>query len=161
MISDENGLLTNGLLNIVLIEDDDGDAKAIRRAFERSGIANPIRRLRDGVEGLSFLRGELAEEPPNHFVILLDINMPRLNGIEFLAEVRADPKLKPAVIFVLTTSDDERDIVAAYDFNVAGYILKHNAGIDFLELVGTLSRFWKVVVIPTVQNMPPDRVRTG
>ncbi|WP_233270346.1 response regulator [Chachezhania sediminis] len=153
--------LMNGPLNIILIEDDDGDAKAIRRAFGKSGIANPIHRMRDGVEGLAFLRGELDIPPPEHFVILLDVNMPRMNGIELLTELRADPQLRRALVVVLTTSDDERDIIAAYDANVAGYILKRNAGFDFLELVGTLNQFWKVVVIPAVQAVAPNGVRTG
>lgn len=141
-------------LNIVLIEDDDGDAKAIRRALERARIANPVRRCIDGVEALAFLRGETGL-PPQNYVILLDLNMPRMNGIEFLGHIRGDPALHHAIVFVLTTSEHERDIASAYSHNVAGYILKSNAGNEFLHLVGTLDHFWRVVVLPDM--VPPRR----
>jgi len=137
-------------LNIILVEDDDGDAKALRRAFERARIANPIMRFTDGVEALAFLRGEMSQVPPPNFVVLSDINMPRKTGIELLAEIRADPVLRKILFIVLTTSENERDISAAYANNVAGYILKSNAGDMFVDLMATLDNYWRIVELPEI-----------
>ena len=139
-------------LEIVLVEDDDGDAKAIHRAFRASRIANPIHRRRDGVEALAYLRGETGAAPPAHYIILLDINMPRMNGHEFLAELRDDPRLHRAVVFMLSTSPAETDVARAYDNNVAGYILKGNAGPDFLRLIETVDCYWHMVVLPDMDS---------
>ncbi|MFY0312492.1 response regulator [Leisingera sp. D0M16] len=145
-------------LNIILVEDDDGDAKALRRAFDRARIANPIKRFTDGVEALAFLRGEMSQVPPPNFVVLSDINMPRKNGIELLEEIRADPVLRKVLFIVLTTSDDEKDISAAYANNVAGYILKSNAGDMFVDLMATLDNYWRVVELPEIhiRKVPDD-----
>lgn len=137
-------------LNIVLVEDDEGDAKALRRAFVRARIANPIQRFTDGVEALAFLRGEMSQVPPPNFVVLSDINMPRKNGLELLEEIRADPVLHKILFIVLTTSEDERDISAAYANNVAGYILKSNAGDMFVDLMATLDHYWRIVELPEI-----------
>lgn len=137
-------------LNIVLVEDDDGDAKALRRAFSRARIANPIQRFTDGVEALAFLRGEMSQVPPPSFVVLSDINMPRKSGIELLEEIRADPVLRKILFIVLTTSEDQRDISAAYANNVAGYILKSNAGDMFVDLMATLDHYWRIVELPEI-----------
>ncbi|MBQ4823597.1 response regulator [Leisingera sp. HS039] len=145
-------------LNIILVEDDDGDAKALNRAFDRARIANPIKRFVDGVEALAFLRGEMHQVPPPNFVVLSDINMPRKNGIELLKEIRADPVLHKVLFIVLTTSADERDISAAYANNVAGYILKSNAGGMFVDLMATLDNYWRIVELPDihVRNVSDD-----
>lgn len=137
-------------LNIVLVEDDDGDAKALRRAFKKAKIANPITRFKDGVEALAFLRGNLETTPPKTFVVLCDINMPRMNGLELLGKIREDPQLRKTLIFMLTTSDDERDIEMAYLNNVAGYIVKARAGHMFLDLMTTLDNYWRAVEIPEI-----------
>lgn len=137
-------------LNIILVEDDDADAKALHRAFERAKIANPVTRFRDGVDALAFLRGEMTLVPPPHFVVLSDIKMPRKNGIELLREIRADPLLHNILFIVLTTSDDERDISEAYAKNVAGYILKSNAGDLFTDLMATLDNYWRIVELPEI-----------
>lgn len=136
-------------LDIILVEDDDADAKAVRRALTKAQIANPVARLVDGVEALAYLRG-ISGTPPPSYVLLVDLNMPRMNGLEFLAELRRDPQLRGAVAFLLTTSGDEGDIAAAYDRNVAGYVLKENAGNDFLNLIGTLDHYWRIVELPRI-----------
>lgn len=144
----QNGVTgENGLLNIVLVEDDDGDAKAVRRAFDKARIANPIHRVVDGVAALAYLRGETGT-PPSTYVILLDINMPRMNGLEMLSELRKDPRLSRAIVFILTTSSDDRDRCAAYEKHVAGYIVKSRAGADFLELIATLDHYWRIIELP-------------
>jgi len=136
-------------LDIILVEDDDADAKAVRRALSKARIANPVVRLVDGVEALAYLRGESGTPPPS-YILLMDLNMPRMNGLEFLAEMRRDPQLRGAVAFLLTTSGDQADIAAAYDRNVAGYVLKENAGNDFLNLIATLDHYWRIVELPRI-----------
>ncbi|MDT0631087.1 response regulator [Rubrivirga sp. S365] len=136
-------------VTLLLVEDDHVDAEAIQRAFRQHRIANPFVVVRDGVEALAALRGDPgAPEVPHPHVVLLDINMPRMNGIEFLEALRADPGLSRTVVFVLTTSDREEDKVAAYDHHVAGYILKSRAGADFLEVVKLLKVYWRLIEFP-------------
>lgn len=137
-------------IKILLVEDDDGDAKAVIRAFAKAQIGNPIIRAQDGVEALAYLTGEGGAThagPP--ILLLVDLNMPRMNGIEFIRALRAHPDLRRTVAFLLTTSKREEDMAAAYDLNVAGYIVKQNAGADFLNLVGMIDSFWKIVELPT------------
>ena len=137
----------NGV-TLLLVEDDVVDAEAIQRAFRQQRIANPFVVVRDGVEALKTLRGENDVVVPHPFVVLLDINLPRMNGIEFLQALRNDPSLSRTVVFVLTTSDREEDKVAAYDHHVAGYILKSRAGEDFLEVIKLLKVYWRLVEFP-------------
>lgn len=136
-------------LNILLVEDDDGDAKAINRALTKARILNPVFRAHDGQEALDMLTGEHAEiDLPRPVLILLDINMPRMNGIEFLKVVRSNDDLRRVVVFMLTTSDRDEDKIEAYDLNVAGYILKEKAGHDFLRLIELLDAYWRIVELP-------------
>ena len=139
-------------VTLPLVEDDAIDAEAIQRAFRQHRIANPFVVVRDGVEALAALRGESEVEVPHPYVVLLDVNMPRMNGIEFLDAIRADPALSRTIVFVLTTSDREEDKVAAYEHNVAGYILKSRAGEDFLEVVKLLRVYWRLVEFPPSQG---------
>lgn len=135
-------------ITLLLVEDDAVDAETVQRAFRRQRIANPFVVVRDGVEALAALRGEAGVEVSHPYLVLLDVNMPRMNGIEFLRELRADPALARTVVFVLTTSDREEDKVAAYDHHVAGYILKSRAGEDFLDVVRLLKVYWRLVEFP-------------
>ncbi len=136
-------------LTIVLVEDDEGDALAVERAFRRSNIANPIVRAVDGMEALEILRGENGRaKPGSPYLILVDVNMPRVNGIDFVKEVRKDANLRGVVVFILTTSRRDEDIAAAYSQNVAGYILKSKAGEDFLNLAQLFDCYRRVVEIP-------------
>ena len=143
----------NGV-TLLLVEDDLVDAEAIQRAFRQQRIANPFVVVRDGVEALAVLRGEGDVEVPYPYVVRLDINMPRMNGIEFLENLRADPELARTVVFVLTTSDREEDKVAAYDNHVAGYILKSRAGEDFLEVIRLLKVYWRLIEFPPDTSLP-------
>jgi DNA-binding response OmpR family regulator len=136
-------------LNILLVEDDDGDAKAVHRAFQKAKIANPIIRAVDGIDALEMLRGENGKtKPSSPYLLLVDLNMPRMNGIQLVKALREDDTLRKAIIFMLTTSKREEDKIAAYDLNVAGYIVKETAGQDFLNLVSLVDCYWRIVEMP-------------
>ena len=134
------------MLNILLVEDDEVDVMNVRRAFKKNNIGNPLWVAGNGLEALALLRG--PEIPRDRRLVLLDLNMPRMNGIEFLRELRADPELGLTPVVVLTTSDDERDRVDAYHLNVAGYILKPVTFVSFVEAMATLNKYWTLVEMP-------------
>lgn len=136
-------------LNILLVEDDDGDAKAVKRAFAKAEVANTLIRAEDGVEALQVLRGEHESKKLDMpFILLVDLNMPRMNGIELLKTLRADPKLRKTIVFIISTSKREEDINAAYEHNVSGYIVKETMGRDFACLAETIDYFWRIVELP-------------
>ena len=136
-------------LNILLVDDDDGDTKAVQRAFSKAEIANPIMRAVDGMEALEMLKGTNGKTKPlSPYILLVDLNMPRMNGIQFVKALREDEELRHSIVFILTTSKREEDKIAAYDLNVAGYIIKETAGQDFLRLVSLLDCYWRIVEIP-------------
>ena len=136
-------------VNVLLVEDNVIEHEAVRRAFARERIGNPLATAADGIEALALLRGTHgAEALPRPYLILLDLNMPRMNGLEFLTELRADPDLKDSIVFVLTTSRSDEDRVASYNLNVAGYIVKSDVGPGFVRLIGLLDHYWRVVEFP-------------
>ncbi|NND61262.1 MAG: response regulator [Gammaproteobacteria bacterium] len=139
-------------VNILLVEDDDVDAEAIERAFEKAKIANPVFRARDGLEALEMLRAKGADEIARPYIVLLDLKMPRMNGLAFLDEIRLDEDLRDSVVFVLTTSAAEKDVSAAYEKYVAGYIVKSQVGSSFKDLIGLLDYYWRVVALPTAAH---------
>jgi len=135
--------MTEKLTTILLIEDDEVDIMTVQRAFGKNKITNPFYIARNGVEALQMLRGEnQAKIIPQ--VILLDINMPKMGGLEFLENLRADEQLKSISVFVLTTSAQESDKMSAFNLNVAGYILKPLSFDSFLEAVAVLKNYWKL-----------------
>ncbi len=134
------------MLNILLVEDDEVDVMNVHRAFKKNNICNPLWVAGNGVDGLQMLRA--GDMPRERRLVLLDLNMPRMNGIEFLRELRADPDLRAIPVVVLTTSDDERDRVEAYNLNVAGYILKPVTLVNFVEAMATLNKYWSLVELP-------------
>ena len=136
----------NNVLNILLVEDDDVDVMNVRRAFGKHHITNPLFVARDGVEALEKLRD--SELPKGRRLVLLDLNMPRMNGIEFLRELRNDPQLAATPVVVLTTSNDDQDKVKAYHLNVAGYLLKPVTFINFCDVMVTLNKYWSLVEMP-------------
>lgn len=136
-------------VSILLVDDDSLDRMAFRRALQAQKIANPIYEAKDGIEGLEMLRGTVDRDPvPHPLVVVLDLNMPRMNGHEFLTELRADEDLRRAVVFVLTTSTAPRDRQEAYGRNVAGYIVKSDVGQSFLEAISMLDNYWRIVILP-------------
>jgi CheY-like chemotaxis protein len=136
-------------LNILLVEDDELDVMNVQRAFKKNNVVNPLYTAGNGVEALEMLRGAREPHVPrDRRLILLDLNMPKMGGIEFLKELRADPELRATTVVVLTTSDEERDKVKAYDLNVAGYILKPVTVAAFVEIMATLNKYWSVNELP-------------
>lgn len=136
-------------ISILLVEDDQIDAKAFMRAIEKQRISNPVIRVKDGVEAWSVLKGEDSEAPlARPYIVVLDINMPRMSGIELLRKLRADEELCDTVVFVLTTSNDDQDKIEAHNLNVAGYMLKSDMGSSFLRAVGLVDQYWRVVELP-------------
>jgi CheY-like chemotaxis protein len=133
-------------LNILLVDDDEVDCMNVQRAFRKSNIANPLTIAHNGVEALDMLRGTngCAKIEPTPRIILLDINMPKMNGLEFLRELRADKDLHNISVFVMTTSNDEKDRFEAYNNNVAGYIIKPISFENFVTAVSTLNSFWQL-----------------
>ncbi len=132
-------------VNLVLVEDDDIDAMGVERALKRRRIVNPLFRARDGIEALELLRSGAVSRP---HMILLDLNMPRMGGLEFINELRDDPQLSNSVVFVLTTSKSDEDLSAAYRSHVAGYIVKSEIGDSFGSLVQLLDAYWQIVELP-------------
>jgi CheY-like chemotaxis protein len=130
---------------ILLVEDDEIDAMSVFRAFKSLRVCNPIVRAKDGIEALELLENGTISRP---YVILLDLNMPRMGGVEFLQELRKHEKFNSSVVFVLTTSKADEDKMAAYDLHIAGYIVKESLQSDFGELVKMLDHYWKLVELP-------------
>lgn len=138
-------------INLLLVEDDAVDVMNVQRAFKKNNITNPLYIAENGLEALHMLRGageQLSAVPSHRRLILLDLNMPKMNGIEFLQELRADPELQMTPVIVLTTSDDDRDRVEAYRLNVAGYILKPVTFSNFVEVMAALNKFWTLCEMP-------------
>jgi CheY-like chemotaxis protein len=138
--------MADRVLNILLVEDDEVDVMNVRRAFERNNVSNPLFVAGNGIEALEVLRGN--EMPKERRLVLLDLNMPKMNGIEFLQALRADAELAATPVVVLTTSNDDQDKIDAYNLNVAGYLLKPVTFSNFCERMATLNKYWTLVEMP-------------
>ena len=128
-------------ISVLVVEDDEIDVEVIRRRFKKEKIGNPVYHASCGVDALEILRGEDEKQRISlPCIMLVDINLPKMNGIEFLEEVRKDQRLKKNVAFILTTSARDADIEAAYDLNVAGYFLKD----DIDKVTGMLGLYREI-----------------
>jgi len=139
-------------IDILLVEDSPADVLITREAFAEFKIVNTLHVVEDGVEALAFLNreGQYASEPRPD-LILLDLNLPRKNGREVLAEIKADPNLKNIPVVILTTSHSEKDVLQAYDLHANCYIVKPVGFDNFVEAVKTIRQFWFSVV-----TLPPE-----
>jgi CheY-like chemotaxis protein len=136
---------------IVLAEDDDGHATLVERNLSRVGVANTLLRLRDGQEALDFLQGQNgrpARDSSQPVLLLLDIKMPRVDGIEVLRQLKADPKTTLIPVIMLTTTDDPREIKRCYELGCSVYITKPVDYQSFVEAINRLGLFLQVVRIP-------------
>ena len=133
---------------ILLVEDDDLDAMTVKRALRDLKVTNQLVHTGDGEEALEYLRSEDNGKP---CVVLLDLNMPKINGFEFLKIAKADERLKKIPVVVLTTSKEEQDIVESFELGVAGYMLKSVGYKKFVETIRTINLYW------TLSELPPNR----
>ena len=139
------------IINILLVEDDEVDVMNVKRAFKKYKITNPLYVAGNGVDALAMLRTSnegTPTVPSNRRLILLDLNMPKMNGLEFLQELRQDQDLKRTPVIVLTTSDEDKDRIEAYNLNVAGYILKPVTFGNFAEVMVALNKYWALCEMP-------------
>ena len=144
-------IMDDSPLNILLVDDDEIDVMNLKRAFKKNNILNPLYLAANGREALAILKNQGNDSPNiplNRLIILLDLNMPEMNGIEFLQQLRADPLLNSIPVIVLTTSSEKQDRADAYRFNVAGYIIKPMIFNQFVETLGTLNRYWTLCEMP-------------
>ena len=130
---------------IMLVEDDQVDAMTVKRALKEIHVTNRLDIVGNGEEALSFLRNPENEKPG---IILLDLNMPKMNGIEFLKIAKKDKTLKRIPVVVLTTSKTEQDKVDSYDLGVAGYMIKPVDYRKFVEVVRTIDLYWTLSELP-------------
>ncbi len=130
---------------ILLVEDDRVDAMTVRRALRDIKVMNRLDIVGDGEEALAFLRDPENEEP---CIILLDLNMPRMNGIEFLTVAKQDKTLKRIPVVVLTSSSEEQDKVDSFDLGVAGYMIKPVDFHQFVEVMRTIDLYWTLSELP-------------
>jgi CheY-like chemotaxis protein len=140
-------------VTILLVEDDDIDATSVTRGLAGANITNPLVRARDGVEGLEMLLGTNGQEKlPPPFLLLVDIRLPRLDGLGLVRKIRGIPALQRTIVFMLTTSDSDRDRTAAYDENVAGYIVKSSGNDQFSKLAKMLDYYLMIVAPPPAEH---------
>ena len=142
--------MKNKEITILLVEDDEVDVMNVKRAFSRNNIQSPLIAAKNGKVALEILY-EILQKPDKKLprVVLLDINMPVMNGIEFLQVIRKDPELKALSVFVMTTSNEDSDKIEAYKLNVAGYIIKPLSFDRFMEAVKTLDDYWRLTEYPS------------
>ncbi len=142
----------------LLVDDDEIDIETVRRAFRKSELDVDLEVARDGIEALAILR---HPETPFPLTVIVDINMPRMNGIELLDEIRNDEDLRCLQVFVLTTSRDDRDLLAAYNRHVAGYIVKPVTFDKVCEAMSLLGRLNSLIAFPPRPPRSPDGNREG
>ena len=135
---------------ILLVDDDIVDVIDIQRMFKKNNINNPLHIAMNGLEALDKLHEKKGAKKTisTPCIVLLDLNMPKMNGIEFLKAIRADPILKSLLVFVLTSSNSEKDKIDAYNLNIAGYLLKPIQLTDFAKTIYDLNRYWDILEFP-------------
>jgi len=136
-------------VNVLLVEDDDVDAETVIRGLSKRRISNPVIHALDGLEALDYLRGTGGRSRvARPRVVLLDLHMPRMDGLGFLDAIRSDADLEDTVVFMLTTSADDEDRSKAYRRHIAGYMLKSEVGPSFKKAAKMLHHYWRAVSLP-------------
>jgi CheY-like chemotaxis protein len=134
---------------ILLVEDDPLDVKLIQRAFKEIEVTNPIQVTGDGEQALAQMRDSEALLPQ---LILLDLNMPRMNGFELLEILKQDHELKKIPVVVLTSSDEQRDIITSFTLGAAGYMVKPIDYLQLVEVIKTINHYWRLSKTPPVRH---------
>lgn len=145
---------------ILLVEDNPKDLELTLLALERSNLANEVVTVRDGKEALDYLfrRGAYADrQQGNPAVVLLDLKLPKVDGIQVLDRIKAEPSLQAVPVVMLTTSREEKDLLQCYQLGVNAYVVKPVAFKDFIEAIQELGVFWAVVNEPPPGSMKPGR----
>jgi CheY-like chemotaxis protein len=137
-------------LSILLVEDDEVDVMNVQRALKKNNSTATLYRAANGIEALAMLRNtnHISQADNSRLLILLDLNMPQMGGLEFLKELRADPDLTKLPVVMLTTSMQDSEIAAAYEYHVAGYIVKPITFSSFVEKIDALNRYWLMSELP-------------
>ena len=143
-------MVTQQQFSVLLVEDDDVDVMNVKRALKKNLLDIPLYRAANGLEALSILQNLRAQDSgtTDKLVVLLDLNMPKMGGLEFLQILRRDDQFRHIPVIVLTTSSQEQDLEAAYELNVAGYIVKPVDFHSFVEIIGVISRYWSLCEMP-------------
>ena len=141
-------------IDILLVEDNPGDVRLTREALKEGKVLNTMQVVGDGIEALAFLRHEGPyAKSPHPDIILLDLNLPRMDGRELLAEIKSDHSLRRIPVVILTTSKAEEDIIKSYDLHANCYITKPVDLDQFINVVKSVEEFWFTIV-----RLPPDGV---
>lgn len=147
-------MMTRDIRSILLVEDSLADAEMALDALSEANLANPVVHVEDGVDCLDYLycRGRWAgREPLDPSVVLLDIKMPRMNGLEVLTRLRADERMHRLPVVILSSSREESDLARSWDLGANAYVIKPVDAAQFFEAVRTLGQFWAVL------NQAPDK----
>ena len=138
---------------ILLVEDDSVDAMTVRRAMQDLQVNHPIIHSVNGEEAMKYLTSPDTEKP---FVILLDLNMPKMNGIEFLKVMKTHPELKTTPVIVLTTSKEQRDVLDSFELGASGYMVKPVDYSKFVEILSTIVIYWSSSELPKDELLPAE-----
>jgi len=130
---------------ILLVEDDSVDAITVKRAFDDLGITKSLVHMINGEDALEYLENEVNEKPS---FVLLDLNMPKMNGIELLRAMKTNPNLRSIPVIVLTTSKEDRDVIDSFNLSVAGYVVKPIDYTQFVETIKTINMYWSLSQLP-------------
>lgn len=156
--------MNSELKRILLVDDSPQDTELALGALAQNNLANEVIALRDGAEALDYLyrRGPFADRTSGQpVVVLLDLKMPKVDGIEVLRQIKSDPQLKMIPVVVMTSSHEEKDVVMSYQLGVNAYIVKPVRFQEFVEAVKKLGVFWAVINEPPPGSGRPVRVKTG
>lgn len=132
-------------VKILHVDDDEVDIEAVRRAFKRCKISNTLLHACNGIEALELLNQDESERPA---ILLVDVNMPKMGGLEFLGKLRQEPKLSHLLVYILTTSNQDSDLFRAHQNNVAGYLVKPTSSAELTEMIRTLHGVWTCGELP-------------
>lgn len=135
-------------VEFLIAEDEELDRFLLESAFQKMRVTNPIRYFENGIDLLGFLEKQVSGSQIHKFIVITDLNMPKMNGFELLSALRSDPVLRRIPVFVLTSSSDKTDVLTAGELGISGYISKENAGDDLMQGIKLIGRWISICSIP-------------